>query len=119
MADNTITVSSTVTELIAAYETLLQVGDGDRDYHLIDWLEAQLLIVRPRSIGEFKAKMDVLLDWVNPETCGMTEKGTDLLVMQVNSLRADVLALRDLGCDTTGVVSTSRSVCNAADPQCE
>ncbi|WP_296988193.1 hypothetical protein [Thalassospira sp. UBA1131] len=97
MSDSTISVPVTVTDYIGTYQKLSQAGDADHNSHLIEWLEDQLLTVRPRDVGEFKAKMDVLLDWVNPGISGMSEKGTDLLVTQVNSLRADLLALRDLG----------------------
>lgn len=96
MSDNTISVPLTVTDYIGTYESLWRAGDADRESHLLEWLEDQLLTVRPRDVGELKAKMDVLLDWINPGICGLSEKGTDLLLMQVNNLRADLLALSDL-----------------------
>lgn len=93
MSDNTITVPSTVADYIVVYEKLRQAGDGDRESHLREWLEDQLLTVRPRDVVELHAKMDVLLDWINPGICGLTEKGTDQLLVQVNSLRVDVQGL--------------------------
>ncbi|OSQ34367.1 hypothetical protein [Thalassospira sp. MCCC 1A01428] len=86
-------IPSTVSDLHRFYCVLRSAGDGDEEGHLAEWLEEQMLVTRARDMAELAVKVDVLFGWISPGMEGLTEKGTDLLLRQVNSLRTDLRRL--------------------------
>lgn len=93
MADNTIAVPVTITQINSAYQALRVFGDGDADWYLEQWRDQRVLETPSADGPELLVKVDLLDKHLWKEFDGITADQRDYVLRFVQSVRADVAAL--------------------------
>lgn len=93
MADNTIAVPVTITQINIAYQALRVFGDGDADWYLEQWRDQRVLETASLDGSELLVKVDLLDKHLWKEFDGLTSEQRDYARRFVGSVRSDVKAL--------------------------
>lgn len=93
MADNTIAVPVTITQINHAYQALRVFGDGDADWLLEQWRDQRVLETASNDGAELLVKVDLLDKHLWKEFDNVTSAQRDYVLRFVQSVRADVVAL--------------------------
>ncbi|RCK40488.1 hypothetical protein [Thalassospira xiamenensis] len=93
MADNTIAVPVTISQINIAYQALRVFGDGDADWLLEQWRDQRVLETAARDRDELLVKVELLGKHMWKDFEGLTTDQRDYALLFVNSIRNDVVAL--------------------------
>lgn len=93
MADNTIAVPVTITQINIAYQALRVFGDGDADWFLEQWRDQRVLETASVDGAELLVKVDLLGKHLWKEFDGLASDQRDYALRFVHSVRDDVISL--------------------------